>query len=195
MTDKILKEAFDKMVAIEEADTGRYDDDFNYDDDEMRGIEYSEEPKTKYKTDNIYADPEDKPIEEGRLEDEEGVDVLEEIQNNLFNLIDELTDAIRGYAPDKYSYWQSYGLAQLKIIAGSDEYAAGDKSINDLIEYLRKGPEDEMDESEETDRMRKDLDTIRQRTNTPAEEPRRKGSRLTGRSRGTGAADRSMRQR
>ena len=164
MTDKILKEAFDKLTAIEE----------------------------------------------GRMEDEEGIDVLEEIQGRLFEVIDDLTDAIRGYAPRQLSYWQSYGLAQLKIVAGSDEYATHDKSINSLIEEIREklagepddyeddgmddpAGEDSVGESEETDRMRKDLDTIRQRTNTPAEEPRRRTR--PSRRRGTGAADQSMRQR
>ena len=211
MTDKILKEAYDKLVSIEENDTGRWDDDFNYDEDEMRGIDhYSEEPKTKYKTDNIYADPKDEPVKEGRAEDEDGIDVLEEIQGRLFEVIDDLTDAIRGYHPSQLSYWQSYGLAQLKIVAGSDEYATHDKSINSLIEEIREklagepddyeddgmddpAGEDSVGESEETDRMRKDLDTIRQRTNTPAEEPRRRTR--PSRRRGTGAADQSMRQR
>lgn len=101
MTDKILKEAFDKMVSIEE----------------------------------------------GRMEDEEGIDVLEDVQQKLFAVIEELDSAIRAYVPRSHSYWQSYGLAQLKIIAGSDEYAAGDKSINNLIQDLRDdlsgGDEDE----------------------------------------------------
>ena len=252
MTDKILKEAFDKMVAIEEAgndkprnrednvdidaegwkaygkhknktrrkkkkkpveenDTGRYDDDFNYDEDEMRGIDhYSREPKTKYKTDNIYADPKDEPIEEGRMEDEEGIDVFEDVQRKLLEVIEELDSAIRAYAPKQHSYWQAYGLAHLKTIAGSDEYLSSDRNINTLIDDLREelrgepddyddiddpAGEDSMGESAETDRMRQDLDTIRQRNNAPSEEPRSRGSRLKRRGRGTGAADRSMRQR
>ena len=50
MTDKILKEAFDKLTAIEEGsgyDTGRWDDDFNYDEDEMRGIDHNKKPANK----------------------------------------------------------------------------------------------------------------------------------------------------
>lgn len=212
MTDKILKEAFDRLTAIEEGD---------YEDYKKREGNINKQHAERGDTtldyvggDDRYNKQDDTPydLDEGRMEDEEGIDVLEEIQGRLFEVIEDLTDAIRGYHPSQLSYWQSYGLAQLKIVAGSDEYATHDKSINSLIEEIREelsrgGPEDEMDdgymddpagedsmgESEETDRMRKDLDTIRQRTNPPAEEPRRRPR--TSRRRGTGAADQSMRQR
>ena len=102
MSDKILKEAFDRLSKIE----SRSD------------------------------------IVEGSDEAMEGIEVLTDIQDKLFEVIEELNDAIRAYVPNKYSYWQSYGLAQLKIVAGSDEYATRDQSINNLIKELQDNDEE-----------------------------------------------------
>lgn len=110
MSDKILKEAFDKVIAIEE----------DHDEDIMDGIEE-----------------------------------LTELQDGMFELIERLDSAIRAYIPQKHSYWQAYGLAQLKIIAGSDEYMAGDKSINDLIKELKAEAGGEDDEYDDDPRSRR----------------------------------------
>lgn len=105
MSDKILKEAFDKMVAIEE--------------------EIVDEGEPNH----------------GQLESEaeamrDGIEEFEGIQEELFELIERLDSAIRAYAPRNHAYWKSYGLAQLSIVAGSEEYASHDKNIGSLIEEL-----------------------------------------------------------
>lgn len=70
-------------------------------------------------------------------EAEDAIDHFREIQEQLFDVIQELEHAIRTYTPHQYAYWQSYGLAQLKMIAGSDEYASKDDSINTLIKAVQ----------------------------------------------------------
>ena len=65
---------------------------------------------------------------------EEKVAAYEEVQQELFNVISLLQSTIELYDPDKLQYWESYGLAHLKIIAGSDEYASKDESIQSLID-------------------------------------------------------------
>jgi len=106
VADKILKEAFDKMVAIEEEIVDEGEPNYGALEAELDGVR-------------------------------EGIDEFETIQEQLFEAIEALDSAIRAYAPRSHAYWQSYGLAQLKIVAGSDEYATHDKSINSLIEELR----------------------------------------------------------
>lgn len=96
MTDKILKEAFDKIVGIEE-DSG---------EDMM-----------------------------------DGIDELTGIQDAMFELIERLDSAIRAYVPDNHQHWQAYGLAHLKIIAGSDGYGSSNESISTLIDKLTKEAE------------------------------------------------------
>lgn len=62
---------------------------------------------------------------------------------NQLELIDRLENAIQEYLPSQINYWRSYGLAHLKVIAGSSEYAASDKSIQDLIDEANSEEEDE----------------------------------------------------
>ena len=85
-------------------------------------------------------------LEEDRGEDiMDGIEELTDIQDALFEIIERLDSAIRAYVPSKHGYWKSYGLAQLKIIAGSGEYATNDESINKLIDVLK----DEADDADE----------------------------------------------
>lgn len=76
---------------------------------------------------------------------EEAREEFEDIQNRLFQLIEELDNAIKYYLPSQHSYWEAYGLAQLKIIAGSDQYASRAESINDLIAAVDEEYEDDND--------------------------------------------------
>jgi len=123
MSDKILNEAFDKMKAIEESD-----------DPFCIGAEAEEVVET-------YTELEEAPDNLGQLENElenmrDGIDEFQGIQQELFEVIERLNDAIRAYAPRQHSYWKSYGLAQLSIVAGSEEFASNDKNIGSLIEEL-----------------------------------------------------------
>jgi predicted nucleic acid-binding Zn-ribbon protein len=87
-------------------------------------------------------------IREGVSKEElqDGIEEVQMIQEEFYELIERLDSAIRAYAPEQHAYWNSYGLAHLKIIVGSEQYAAGDRSINDLIEYMQdelSGEEDD----------------------------------------------------
>lgn len=74
-----------------------------------------------------------------RMEEiKDGVDELQDIQESLFELRERLADAIRSYSPDNYQYWKSYGLAQLAIIAGSEEYLSREENINSIIDDLKE---------------------------------------------------------
>lgn len=73
---------------------------------------------------------------------EDGIEELGSIREELLELKDRLSDAIRAYAPDSYLSWKSYGLAQLDIIAGGDEYMSKDETISNLIEDLEGEMED-----------------------------------------------------
>jgi len=79
-------------------------------------------------------------------EAEDAIEELEDIQRNLFELRDRLADAIRAYLPEEYDYWKSYGLAQLAVIAGSDEYMSHDESINSLISKIENKISDDDEE-------------------------------------------------
>ena len=147
MTDKILKEAFDKLTAIEE---GAFDDQYGNTTNRgpshttpYREVDPNGHEAQRYK--ELTKDmPKKKPeVREAGVSVQQGEDIMDgieeftDIQDRLFEIIEELTDAIRAYAPRSASYWSSHGLAQLKIIAGSDEYASHDKSINSLINDLK----------------------------------------------------------
>lgn len=64
---------------------------------------------------------------------QDAIEEFQRIQEELLSLRSELVDAIRGYAPESLARWEAYGLAQLAIVAGSDEYMSHDESINNLI--------------------------------------------------------------
>jgi len=123
MSDKILTEAFDKIKAIEESD-----DPFCV----------NEAPEAPY----VIEEPES--IDHlGEMESQldnlrDGIQELEEIRDEFFDTRERLVDAIRAYYPSKLPYWESYGLAHLAIIFGSDQYASSDESINTLIDRMRK---------------------------------------------------------
>jgi len=128
MGDKILTEAFDKIKAIEESN-----DPFCVGaegDAPANGYTEVKEDDGPSRLDNL-----------GRLEHEmdnmrDGIGELTEIQEELFQIIERLNDAIRGYVPNKHAYWKSYGLAQLSVVAGTEEYLSADKNIGSLIEEL-----------------------------------------------------------
>jgi len=126
MSDKILTEAFDKLKAIEESE-----------DPFCIGAKGDDEAQTYTEvTDEVTEVTEDERRDLSMDEIDEGIEEFQEIQREMYELKDRLTDAIRAYAPRSLSYWQSYGLAQLAIVIGSDEYASHDKSINNLISDL-----------------------------------------------------------
>jgi len=113
MTDKILKEAFDKLTRLEESA--------------------------------------DLSVDE--LQD--GIEAFTELREELLEFRERLDNTIRMYAPSESSYWRSYGLGQLAIIAGSEEYASHDRNIGSLIEKLNDELEGDDDFAEErSPRMR-----------------------------------------
>jgi hypothetical protein len=83
----------------------------------------------------------------------DAIELLETIQERIFEAREMLHDTIRAYIPDKLAYWESYGLAQLAIIAGDDSYMSADESISSLIKELQEeatGSEDEFGEMVDT---------------------------------------------
>lgn len=88
----------------------------------------------------------------------DGIEELRDIQESLFELKERLADAIRAYVPDSFEYWRSYGLAQLSIVAGSDEYMSRDESINSLIEDLEGQMEETRDELEDLGGEREEIE-------------------------------------
>ena len=110
MSDKILRESLDRIREIEESDD-------------------------PFCIGNIAEDLADT---ESLQDLEDGIEELQEIQQAYAHLNERLADAIRGYAPDSYSYWRSYGLAQLAIITQGENsgFASNDKSIDSLISDL-----------------------------------------------------------
>lgn len=79
---------------------------------------------------------------------QDGIEEMRSIQEELFELRERLHDAIAGYSPDNLEYWKSYGLAQLAVIAGSDEYMSRDESINSIIEDMEESMQEIRDELE-----------------------------------------------
>jgi hypothetical protein len=94
-------------------------------------IEGKPKPETKKKL-----------VDEDSADTSDGIDELQDIQAALFDIIDRLDGTIRDYVPDRYRYWRAYGLAHLKVIAGSDEYASDDESISTLINELESETEE-----------------------------------------------------
>jgi len=76
----------------------------------------------------------------------DGIEEFTGIQDEMFELIERLDSAIQEYAPDQHRYWQAYGLAHLKVIAGSDEFASNDESIGTLIKRLHDELENDRDQ-------------------------------------------------
>ena len=149
MTDKILKEAFDKMVAIEE---GAFDDQYGNTTDrgpnapKSKPVERVPGSEHDNMMKNLERGAKKRPeVREAGVSVQQGEDIMDgieeftDIQDNLFELIERLDSAIRAYQPRQHSYWQSYGLGQLKIIAGSDEYmsSSSDRNISTLINDLK----------------------------------------------------------
>jgi len=116
MGDKILTEAFDKIKAIEESD-----DPFCVNEAPAEA-EIGQFHEMESQLENL----------------RDGIQELEEIQNEFFETRERLVDAIRAYYPSQLPYWESYGLAHLAIIFGSDQYASADESIDTLIDKMRK---------------------------------------------------------
>lgn len=74
---------------------------------------------------------------------------FEEIQTELLELKERLSSAIRGYLPDSFQRWKAYGLAQLDVVAGGDEYMSNDESITDLIEECQERMEELKEEMQD----------------------------------------------
>ena len=150
MDPKILREAFDRLTQIEEArpDQERWRDKSERKPEEERaGLEMPGKMHDKYDY-KPYKKYNEKVKEDESSNDQlqDGIDELRMIQEEFYELRDRLSDAIRSYAPSKLAYWQSYGLAQLDIIIGSDEYASAEESINTLIDSIKEEMEgDEFD--------------------------------------------------
>lgn len=80
--------------------------------------------------------------EQAITEDEDGAAVFEELAEELLEFAHRLSNAIDQYAPDQARYWDAYGIARLKTIAGSDEYLSADESIMKLAEKVRGEPDE-----------------------------------------------------
>lgn len=83
-------------------------------------------------TESVEIMKEDGPESEKR----EVKNLLLDIQGRLSDLKEELDGVIRGYLPEEYPYWSSYGLAHLSVLIGDGEYMSNDESIQDLIDKV-----------------------------------------------------------
>jgi len=144
MSDKILVEAYSKLKAIEEAE-----DPFcigaktepRFGDGYKKVEEVLDVANSEMEIDADELDLDDKPnLEEDADRDDlvDGIEELTEIRDELFDITERLTDAIRAYAPDELRYWSSYGLAQLKLLSGSDEFMSSDENLTTLIKKLQE---------------------------------------------------------
>ena len=80
----------------------------------------------------------------------DAINEFEHIQNEMFNIKQQLENAIRNYVPDSYEHWKGKGLAQLDIIAGGEDYMSHDESITDLIQACQVRMQEIKQEMEET---------------------------------------------
>lgn len=85
-----------------------------------------------------------RPINE---ESNEGVEEVRHIQQEMAQLLEELTDIIRSELPNDYRNLEAYLLAPLKIrILGEDSgYMSNDPSIFTVIEKLENNGNEEYD--------------------------------------------------
>jgi len=145
MSDKILTEAYARLKALEE---GAFDDQYGNTTDrgpnapQNKPVERVAGSEYDNMMNNLEGQKKRKPGNKKRVKEDsddimDGIEEFTDIQDQMFELIERLDSAIRAYAPSQHSYWQSYGLGQLKILAGSDEYASNDRSINSLIQGLK----------------------------------------------------------